>query len=219
VARSRIRELGLRSDAALVAVASHDINRARELAGTSAEAVDDWRSLVERADIDAVMICTLNSLHSQICEASLLAGKHVSVDYPLALSPADAERLISLSRTSRVVLHVEQIELLSPWFRTLEENLSNIGDPFSISWTNLSALEATKDDWGFDLASGFSLFVHTSIPSRLVRLVGKADLVNAVERLEDISPTGRFRSRLTAVQIGFSSGKFSGKLRDKNLLL
>src|SRR5262249_14765816 len=134
VASARVRELGKRTDAKLVGVASRTLERARALAEPhSAEAVTDWHALVNRRDVDAVMVCSINQEHSKMCEVALSAGKHVSVDYPLALSLADAERLIALAEEIERVLHVEHIELLSPWFRALQSKLPAIGEALAMS--------------------------------------------------------------------------------------
>lgn len=55
-----------------------------------AEASVDWRSVVERDDIDAVDICSPGDTHAEIAVAALAAGKHVLCEKPLANSMADA---------------------------------------------------------------------------------------------------------------------------------
>ena len=46
----------------------------------------DWRDLVAREDVDAVVICTHNESHGPMALAALEAGKHVLLEYPLAPS-------------------------------------------------------------------------------------------------------------------------------------
>ena len=50
------------------------------------ELLSHWQALIERADIDAVAICTNNDSHAPIAAAALEAGKHVFLEYPLARS-------------------------------------------------------------------------------------------------------------------------------------
>jgi predicted dehydrogenase len=57
------------------------------------EASTDWRSVVERDDIDVVDICTPGDTHAEIALAALAAGKHVLCEKPLANSVAEAERM------------------------------------------------------------------------------------------------------------------------------
>ncbi|WP_425566217.1 Gfo/Idh/MocA family oxidoreductase, partial [Polymorphospora rubra] len=44
----------------------------------------DWRSLVDRDDIDVIDVCTPGDSHAEIAIAALAAGKHVLCEKPLA---------------------------------------------------------------------------------------------------------------------------------------
>lgn len=50
------------------------------------------------ADVDVVHVCTPNDSHVDLAERALLAGKHVVVEKPLALTSSDARRLRELAR-------------------------------------------------------------------------------------------------------------------------
>ncbi|HNB73048.1 MAG TPA: Gfo/Idh/MocA family oxidoreductase [Acidobacteriota bacterium] len=207
VGRIRARELNLRNDVRLVAVASHSLTRAQELAAPyQAEATTDWETLVKRPDVDVVMVCTLNQQHAPICEAALQARKHTSVDYPVALSLAETQRLIDLARSQSVVFHVEHIELLAPWFQALVNNLPKVGQPLAVLWGDLSARKPSLDDWTFNVRSGFSLFAGASVLSRLIRLAGPAQWIDASENLVGTTDDGFFQSRFTTAHIGFANG-------------
>src|SRR5689334_21896844 len=62
------------------------------------EASTDWRSVVERADIDIVDICTPGDRHEEIALAALAAGKHVLCEKPLANTVEEAERMAAAAR-------------------------------------------------------------------------------------------------------------------------
>lgn len=204
VARARIREISLRKDAVITGVASSNLERAKELATPiNAFATTNWQDLVAQAD--AVMVCSLNKYHAEMCRFALSLGKHINVDYPLALTLAETLELVNLAAEKKAILHVEHIELLSPWFNALQKALPEIGDILSISWTNLSNRQASNTDWTFNTSSGFSLFLHAAIISRLIAIAGKARWVNAQEKLLGLE-SGRFTSRLTTAQIGFENG-------------
>ena len=49
-----------------------------------AEASTDWRSVVDRDDIDVVDICTPGDSHAEIAITALRAGKHVLCESPWA---------------------------------------------------------------------------------------------------------------------------------------
>jgi predicted dehydrogenase len=65
-----------------------------------AEASVDWRSVVERDDIDAVDICSPGDTHAEIAVAALAAGKHVLCEKPLANSLADARLMADAAGAS-----------------------------------------------------------------------------------------------------------------------
>ena len=54
--------------------------------------------MLARPDIDAVSICVPSGLHAQVAIDALQAGKHVLVEKPIALSLADADRMIAVAR-------------------------------------------------------------------------------------------------------------------------
>ena len=56
-----------------------------------AESSTDWRSAIERDDIDIVDIVTPGASHGEIAVAALAAGKHVLCEKPLANTVAEAE--------------------------------------------------------------------------------------------------------------------------------
>lgn len=60
-----------------------------------AEAATDWRTVLEREDIDIVDICTPGHLHAEVALAALAAGKHVLVEKPLANSVAECAELVA----------------------------------------------------------------------------------------------------------------------------
>jgi predicted dehydrogenase len=87
----------------LAAVAGRDERRslaaARQLG--FAEAVPDWRALIDRSDLDVIDICTPVDSHAEIAEAALAAGKHVLCEKPLALTAAEAGQLARAAEGAR----------------------------------------------------------------------------------------------------------------------
>ncbi|MUN64506.1 gfo/Idh/MocA family oxidoreductase [Kocuria sediminis] len=65
------------------------------------ESSTDWRSVLERPDVDVVDICTPGHLHADMAVAALEAGKHVLVEKPLANTVAEAERMAAAAAAAR----------------------------------------------------------------------------------------------------------------------
>jgi predicted dehydrogenase len=57
------------------------------------EATDDWRTVVQRADIDVVDVCTPSATHWELSCAAIEAGKHVLCEKPVAYDFRDTLRL------------------------------------------------------------------------------------------------------------------------------
>jgi predicted dehydrogenase len=84
------------------------------------EASPDWRQLVARADLEAVLICAGPDLQATMIEAALTAGKHVFVETPGTNGAEPARRLATLARSRGLVAqvgfclrHAAAIELLA----------------------------------------------------------------------------------------------------------
>ncbi len=71
---------------------------------TQPETFSDYRRLLERKDIDAVIIGTPDHWHALTCIHSCQAGKDVYVEKPLSLTIAEGRRMVEVARaTNRVV--------------------------------------------------------------------------------------------------------------------
>ena len=58
----------------------------------------DWRDLIALADVDAVLVATPQRFRPEIALAAAAKGKHLLCEKPLALSPADARRMVEARR-------------------------------------------------------------------------------------------------------------------------
>lgn len=79
----------------LVRVCDRRVDAAESHAARSGfeRAADDWRAVVDDADVDLVSITTPNRFHCEMALAALEAGKHVYCEKPLALTLDEAERM------------------------------------------------------------------------------------------------------------------------------
>jgi predicted dehydrogenase len=67
----------------------------------------DAQALIERDDVDAVVIATPLATHRQLAEAAIRRGKHVLVEKPIAASRKDAEAIAELAEAHGVCLMVD----------------------------------------------------------------------------------------------------------------
>jgi predicted dehydrogenase len=68
------------------------------------EVVTDWRAVLERRDVDAVVIATPDDTHCDIACAAAAAGKAILLQKPMARSVAEGVRVIRAARAAGVFL-------------------------------------------------------------------------------------------------------------------
>ncbi len=94
------------------------------------EVSTEFSAVVNRDDLDAVIIATPAHTHYEFAKASILAGKHVLVEKPLALSTQECRELVEMASASKRVLMVGHTFLYNPGIRKMKEYLDKgtIGD-------------------------------------------------------------------------------------------
>ncbi len=65
---------------------------------------EDWKKMLQREQLDAVIISTPADTHFAIARACLLADKDVLVEKPLALRVREAETLVELAKKKNGIL-------------------------------------------------------------------------------------------------------------------
>lgn len=94
--------------AQLVACADAVPERAEALARATpgAQAVEDWRVVVERRDVDIVIVATTPDAMAEITLAAIGAGKHVLVEKPAARRAAELAPVIRAAEQCRLLVRV-----------------------------------------------------------------------------------------------------------------
>ncbi len=90
-------------------VACADINpaRAAQLAAkANADVYPDWQTLVERNDVDMLVIATLHDSLAEITQAAVRSGKHVLVEKPAARNAAELRPVLDAARATGAKVHV-----------------------------------------------------------------------------------------------------------------
>ncbi len=107
---SDLHQLGYRGreDAKIVAVC--DPNRLRARKQAKAWGVEkvytDYQQVLEDREVDVVELLTPHHLHCSMTVQAAQAGKHISVQKPMALSAAEADEMIAAADKAGVVLRV-----------------------------------------------------------------------------------------------------------------
>ena len=217
VARLRAEALAADGRGRLVAVAGHHPEDTQTFAKThGATAEPDWPTLITRPDLDLMMVCHLNRDHGTVVRAALEAGRHVVVEYPLALDWREAEALVHLAQQRQRLLHVEHIELLGGSHQALKAHLPAIGTPHYARYVTLSPQRPAPARWTYqpDLF-GFPLVGALSRVHRLVDAFGPVAQVSGQNQSHGWQSHGwqdnsdgppRYHTALCAAQITFQSG-------------
>ncbi len=110
--------------------------RLKEVAAltTPATATTDYRDLLKDPSIDAVMISTTpEPTHYPIAKESMLAGKHVFLEKPIALELAEADELIALAKEKNLLFTIGYSQRFNPKFAYVKRSIEDgtIGQPVS----------------------------------------------------------------------------------------
>lgn len=89
-----------------------------------AHAVVGLDAVLERDDVDAVILATPTQLHAAQTQAVLAAGKHVQVEIPLADSFADAEATLAAAEASGLVAMVGHTRRFNPSHQYVHDRIA-----------------------------------------------------------------------------------------------
>ncbi len=90
----------------LVVIGAAHLEAARQLAERvgGCAVVEGWEPVVEREELDAVIVATPPHLHAEISIAAMRRGMHVLCEKPLARTVEEAEEMLTVARESGVIL-------------------------------------------------------------------------------------------------------------------
>ena len=108
----------------LVAVAdiyTGRLERAKEVWGAQVATTRDYREVLARPDIDAVIVATPDHWHSRITIDALSAGKHVYCEKPMVQKIAQGKEVIAAEKKSGKILQIGSQYASSPVFQKARE--------------------------------------------------------------------------------------------------
>jgi predicted dehydrogenase len=132
---SDLHELGYRGreDARIAAVCDASKRRARQKAKSWGvdRVYSDYHELLSDSAVDLVELLVPHHLHAEMTIAACRAGMHVSVQKPMALTVAEADRMIEAAERTGVTLRVyENFVFYPPHVRAKEMiEAGEIGEP------------------------------------------------------------------------------------------
>ncbi len=192
----------------LVAVVGNSVEKTTNFCQTySIPSVATWQQLVNDPSVDLICISNFNRDHGTIAQGSLLADKHVIVEYPLTINPDEAPELLNLARKKNKLLHVEHIELLGGVHQAVKSHLSSIGEPFLARYSTILPKSNLMNQWTFNYEYyGFPFIAALSRINRFTDLFGEVDSVSCYGRFWDAPERGYFSACYTQAQLSYKNG-------------
>jgi len=154
----------------------------------------DASELIAKADVDIVDVCLPTDLHADYTVEALNAGRHVLCEKPMALSLADADRMIEAARNAQRTLMIAQCIRFWPEYEFLRDTVRSgkLGKLLSLFLTRIGALPTwSARSWFSDPArSGGPLYdLHIHDVDYVNYLLGVPDRVQASARKSEATGT------------------------------
>ncbi|MBI4889116.1 MAG: Gfo/Idh/MocA family oxidoreductase [Acidobacteria bacterium] len=97
---------------------AYDVRRdkAEKTAGTPVEKYVDYRRMVDRKDIDGIILATWDNTHCDIAVAVLESGKDLYIEKPMTLHPMEGRRIVGAVRSHKRILQTGTQQRSHPHF-------------------------------------------------------------------------------------------------------
>ena len=94
----------------------------------------DFHDILNDSDVDAVEILTPHHTHKDLAVAAAKAGKHVSLQKPMALNLKECQEIVSATQEAGVTLSILENYIYYPPFQKLKALMEDgaIGEPLSV---------------------------------------------------------------------------------------
>lgn len=121
-----------------------NLKKGYQMSGEKAEQFEDYRALLEKKDIDGVVIATPLYLHSQMAVDALHADKHVLCEKAIAKTPEEALAMYKAQLETGKILLIGHQRMFNPRYLKAFEMIKNgqLGDV-----TQIKAYWHRNSDW------------------------------------------------------------------------
>jgi len=127
-------------EADLLCVSDINLNAAKNCAKEFKvdDVYEDYRKILERGDIDAVVICSSTDTHARIIKGAAENGKHIFCEKPIALDLSQIDEALQAVDNAGVKLQIGFNRRFDPNFKKIKELVSSgkIGKPHLIRITS-----------------------------------------------------------------------------------
>ena len=192
----------------VVAIASRNAETGNTLAEKhGAEFIPDWQVLVQRDNLDGVVICTHNDTHAEIALAALRCDKHIFMEYPLARSIDAGETVVEIAQNNRRVLRINHSETVSNSHRAIKQKAQELGDLLLTTFLRLTPGRGVRPEILFNLpVSGppAHFFVYHIYP--IIDIFGGVRSVEGSAVYEGLTDQGNYNRFVNTVNVEFRNG-------------
>jgi predicted dehydrogenase len=159
-----------REDVELIALADADTHKAQAMSQRfGVPMVLEADELIRHPDLQAVVICTPNSLHEEMAIAALEAGKDVFVERPLATTSEGAQRVLDVAERTGRLLVVGMPHRFRPGVVALRSYIAGgeLGDVYAVrgSWMT-RPVPSSRPSWRQDrTTAGGGALIDLGVPA------------------------------------------------------
>lgn len=198
-------------DVRLVAIADDDAGRGQTMASRfGVEHDQDYRRLLDRDDIQAVVVTSANAHHRDQVIAAATAGKHVLCEKPIATTRDDAVAMIDACARNGVHLQTAFPMRFSPPVIALRQAIQDgaIGTPLAAMTTNHGRM---PPGWFSDpaLAGGGAVMDHTVHVADLLRWIFGAEFTEVYAEVDTRIHPGIATDDVGILLLTMESGLFA----------
>jgi predicted dehydrogenase len=181
------------SDAELNAVASRNMDRAKEFANTYGipNVFDDYDQLFACDTVDVIYIATPHSFHKDLAIRAMKAGKHVLCEKPMGVNAVEVKKMIATAKECKVFLMEALWSRFNPTIKKVKDITDN-GEIGTLKYINADfafyALDRPLESrlFNLDLAGGTILDIGIYPVFLAYLFLGIPEKIEAISSFNEI---------------------------------